>query len=96
MLKKRKIFKIILIISFVPYIILLLISLYYSIFGYDLYSMILPKYLRTLYGMEAFYMVLMWYSIAFSFIPILPLCFLYQIIYLVTYIIKRIKNKTKA
>lgn len=89
-MKKRKIYKIIFIISFLPYVILLLISLYHAIFGYDLYTMILPTYVKTLYGMEAFLQTLIWNSIRLCFIPILPICLIYQLIYLITYIFKKI------
>lgn len=92
-MKKRKIYKIIFIISFLPYIVLLLISLYYAIFGYNIYTLILPTYVKTIYGIEAFVEALFWNSLGLFFIPILPICIIYQLIYFITYIIKKINHK---
>jgi hypothetical protein len=95
-LKKEKIYKILLVISFLPYVLLILISLYHSIFGYDVYTLILPTYVKTIYGMEAFISTLSWNALLLCFLPILPICLLYQIIYLTTCIINKIKhNKYK-
>ena len=92
-MKKRKLNKILLIISFLPYILLLLISLYHAIFGYYVYTLILPTYVKTIYGIEAFVSTLFWNALVVCFITILPICLLYQIVNLITYIIKKIKDK---
>ncbi len=92
-MKKEKINKILLIISFLPYVLLILISLYHSVFGYDVYTLILPTYVKTIYGMEAFLSTLSWNALLLCFIPILPICLLYQIINLTIYIINKIKHK---
>lgn len=93
-LKKKRIYKILFIVSFLPYIILLAISLYHAIFGYDVYTLILPTYVKTIYGIEAFVSTLFWNALALCFIPIIPICLLYQIIILVKYIIKKIKDRS--
>ncbi len=93
---KKKVLRIVLVISLAPYLFLVGYSLYYAIFGYDLYTMILPEYIRTIYGWEAFSHVFIWTGIVLCFIPVLPICLLYQIIYLFVYLIKRQKvNRVK-
>ena len=90
MKNKRKISKTIFILSFLPYIILVLISLYHAIFGQDIYGF-LGGYIRTVYGMEAFLNTLVWNSLGLCFIPVLPIIAIYQIIY----VINKFKNKLK-
>ena len=90
-MNKNKIFKVIFILSFLPYIILALISLYYAIFGYDVYTWIKPVYTRTIYGMDAFFNSLIWNLL--SWIPILILVIIYQIIYTIIIVVKRIKKR---
>lgn len=85
-MNNRKIYKIIFICSFIPFIILLLIATYHAIFGYDVYTMILPTYRGTIYGIDAFRQSLVWNVIAMCFIPILPLMVLYQLIFIIRYI----------
>ncbi|GAE90177.1 hypothetical protein [Acetivibrio straminisolvens] len=88
-MKKQKILKIGLITSFLPYAYLLLKALYHTIWGYDVYTWIKPYYVKTVYGLEAFLEVLVWDSIILCIVPVLPLCFLYQLIYLIAYLIKK-------
>jgi hypothetical protein len=90
---KRKILRIVLALSFTPYIFLIVYSLYYAIFGYDVYTLILPQYLRTVYGWDAFSEVFLWTGLSLSAIPIIPVCFLYQTIYFIRYLIKVIRSK---
>ena len=89
---KNKILKLLFKISFLPYIILILISLYYAILGYDVYTWILPTYVRTIYGIEAFIETLTWNFLVLCFIPIIPIVALFQIIYIVLFIIRKIKK----
>lgn len=91
-MNKKKLLKIVLWLSFIPYLFLIIYSLYYAIFGYDVYTMILPQYVRTTYGWDAFFEVFVWTALILCFIPVLPICFLYQIIYL----IKSFINLTRA
>ncbi len=93
MLVKKKIPQIIFWLSFMPYLLLLGYSIYHAIFGYDVYTMILSQYVETLYGWDAFLRVLLWTGFAMCIIPVLPVCLLYQILYLFIYIIKRLKSK---
>jgi len=67
------------IISFIPYILLILTGMYYSIFGYQ------GMFSNTLYyGWSGFEMSVFWITLAFTLqIPILPLCIIWQIIYLI-------------
>ncbi len=91
-MKKSKVFNIIFIISFIPILALLFISLYYAIFGYDVYTMILPTYVKTIYGIEAFVQSFTWNAIVLIFIPVLPIMFLYQIIFLIVKFILKLKT----
>jgi hypothetical protein len=76
-----KILRIILYLSFASYLFLIGYSLYQAIFGYDVYTWILPQYVRTIYGWGAFLEVLTWTAIQMCFIPVLPICFLFQVGY---------------
>jgi len=92
-MNKKKILRIVLWLSFIPYLFLIVYSLYHAIFGYDVYTMILPQYVRTIYGWDAFSEVFVWTALVLCFIPILPICFLYQIIYFIRYLINFIRTK---
>lgn len=92
-MNKKKILRIVLWLSFVPYLFLIVYSLYHAIFGYDVYTMILPQYLRTIYGWDAFWEVFVWTALALCFIPIIPICLLYQIIYFIRYLMSFIRTK---
>ena len=83
-MNKNKVFKIVFYISFITYIVLLLISIYHAINGYDVYTWILPEYVKTIYGMEAFLESLIWNGLRLCYIPLLPICLILQIIYLIT------------
>lgn len=88
-MNRKKIFKVLFLISFLPYIILILISIYHAILGYDVYTWINHQYIETIYGIDALTETLFWNGITFSIIPILPISLIYQIIYVVIYF----KNK---
>lgn len=90
---ENKTFKLIFKISFLLYIILILISLYYAIFGYDVYTWILPTYVRTIYGIEAFLETITWNFLRLCIIPVIPIVALYQVIYIILFIMKKIKQK---
>ena len=97
-MNRKKIAKIIFILSFLPYIILILISLYHAVYGYDVYTLIKPQYVRTIYGIEAFGESLVWNALVLCVIPVLPIVFIYQITYIIINVIikllKRNKKKT--
>lgn len=90
---KTKMFIIIFWLSFTPFLFLLGDSLYHAIFGYDVYTMILPQYVKTMYGWDAFLEVFIWTALELCFIPVLPICFLYQVIYVSIYLFKVITGK---
>ena len=92
MKNKRKIAKVIFILSFFPYIILVLISLYYAIFGHDIYAF-LGGYIRTDYGITAFLDTLVWNALGLCFLPILPTVAIYQIIFTIMYSRKKFSKK---
>lgn len=92
-MNKGKILRIILWLTFIPYLFLFVYSLYYAIAGYDVYTMILPQYVRTIYGWDAFLEVFVWTGLALCLIPILPICFLYQSIVFIIVVIRRTKEK---
>ena len=93
-MKKRKIFKVLFIISFIPYIIFLIRALLSAFYGTaDFGSVIISglsepwiggKEIVTLYGFEAFKQTITWDFIGFTFgVPLIPIILLYQLIYLV-------------
>ena len=88
---KRKIFKIIFLISFLPYILLILLAIHSAIYGHNIYTWFGNQYIQTIYGMEAFKEIIIWGVLAMCAIPILPIVLIIQIIYLVRYL----KNKKK-
>jgi len=73
-------------LSFIPTLFLIVYSLYHAIFGYDVYTWILPVYVRTIYGWDAFSEVFVSTALVMCFIPILPICFIYQVIYFIRYL----------
>jgi hypothetical protein len=84
--KKIKISKVFFLLSFLPYALLLLQALLSAIFGFTFIF-------STSYGIKAFFdslLIVGWHFIVV--IPILPICFIYQIIYLIL-INKRNSNK---
>lgn len=93
-MRKKKIFGVIFKLSFIPYVILVLISIYYAIAGYDVYTWILPEYVRTIYGLEAFAETLSLNVFSLCFVlPILPVIIIYQLVYITIGVINRIKRK---
>lgn len=86
-------FKVFLYISFIPYIVLLLIAIYHAVFGHDVYTLILPQYVKTIYGMEAFCEVLFLNTLILCYYPVLPICFLYQIIYGICCVVRKYFKK---
>ena len=89
----KKIPLIIFILSFLPYIIILGYGIYCAIFGYDVYTWILPTYVETLYGLDAFLDAVTVLGLSLIFIPVIPICVIYDIIYL---IFKLILNNSKS
>lgn len=91
-MNKKKIFKIVFLISFSPYILLILLAMHSAIYGYDIYTWFGNQYIRTIYGVEAFKEIVIWVGLSMCAIPVLPTALIIQIIYIVLYI----KNKRKT
>lgn len=73
---KRKAAKIILIISFVPYALVLLSGIIGAIFGAGFFF-------DTVYGWDGFLIGVLGAGLAMLYIPIIPACLIYQIVYLI-------------
>lgn len=92
--RKLSISKIIFWCSFIPYIVIILISLYYAINGHDVKAFVSGDYIRTDYGLTAFLNVGLWLVCWSSMVvPIIPIMFIYQIIFIVCYVIRGFKRK---
>lgn len=84
---KIKILRILFKLSFLPYILLLLLAIYSSIFGFTFIF-------STYYGLEAFYNSLVLYGIiGCIYFPVFPIAFVYEIFYLIWVRVR--KNNTK-
>lgn len=81
--KKLTIMKILFWVSFFPIIVVILISIYYAIVGHAYYDWFeLEKISYTSYGLEEFLNSILYYGGYLIFrIPVLAICFLYQIYY---------------
>lgn len=90
---RRKVSKVIFIISFIPYIIMILFALYYAIAGEEIYTFLSHEYIRTDYGIEVFMrtMYLLIY-LGTVVVPILPILIAYQFIVILRVIIAKIKK----
>ena len=83
---KDKVLKIILIISSLPFIGLLLIGIYSMFFGFTFFF-------STSYGIEAFLGSIFIIGWLLCIIPVLPICLIYQIFYLIRHLVKKNKQK---
>lgn len=82
---KRKAAKIILMISFIPYVLVLLSGIIGAVFGAGFFF-------DTVYGWDGFLIGALGGCISMIYIPILPACLIYQIIYLIRSKIEVIKK----
>lgn len=83
---KNKAFKIIFIVSFLPYAIVLLLGIIAAIVGVDFFG--------KFYGMEAFLFIVAMFFSAFGFlIPLFAVCLFYQICYLLRMKLKNLSMK---
>lgn len=99
---KKKVLKIIFIVSFLPYIVLVLVSLYYAIFGLNIGqhsgipdTMVVEwKTTGTIYGINAFWTMFEGLIVIYSrMVPVLPILVIYQIMYV---ILERIRKNYKG
>lgn len=76
-LNKAKILKVLFKLSFLPYILLILLAIYNSIFGFTFI-------LSTSYGLDAFWGTIVIFAIiGCTDFPIFPIALLYEIFYLI-------------
>jgi hypothetical protein len=87
-LTKSKIAKIVLYISFIPYILLFVISLLSAFIGFDFMF-------STTYGIEGFFACLVILGYLLWVFGIIPVCLIYQIIYFIVKSIKKNKKETE-
>ena len=92
-MNKQKIFRLIFALSFLPYVILLIIALCHAIFGLAEYTWILPLYVGTIYGMDAFLDSLVWNGLKLCFIPVLPITAAYQVVFIIVTAVHAIQRK---
>jgi len=87
---------------FLPYIIIIFIALSCAISGYNVYQldgipdsmMVDYEYVNTIYGIEAFLQIYNGFIMLCSnFVPILPVILIYQIVYIIVFIVKKSKRK---
>lgn len=69
------------IVSYIPYVLLLLYSLYCSKFGFTFFT--------TSYGWEGFYSAFVIMGFVFCVIPVFPFCIFWQILYIVKWVRNR-------
>lgn len=87
---KIRVSKIIFIISFIPYIIMILFSLYFAISGEEIYTFMRQEYIRTDYGIPVFIRSMsMLIYIGTFIVPILPILIVYQIVFILNVIIRK-------
>jgi hypothetical protein len=89
--KKAKAAKVFLWVSFAPYAIILIAGLWDAVFGVSAFTIFPDGGVRTIYyGWEAFSQTVALLVYAFSSIfPVLPICLIYQITYIIYKIYKR-------
>ena len=94
-MNKKKLFTVIFVLSFLPYAILLIIALCHAIFGLEQYTWILPQYVGTIYGMDAFLESIVWNGLRLCFIPILPIAAVYQMVFIIITAVRAIRRKKR-
>ena len=77
---KHLIAKIIFIISFVPFLFCIFAGIVCAFRGYT-YTEILGDIPTTIYGFKAFFEIFITDLVTFTFIGIIPVCMVYQLIY---------------
>lgn len=87
---KKKIPKIILILSFAPYVLCLCYGIYSMFNGFGLGLLF-----RKTYGFGAFMGSTVLMAIYLCYYPVIPICIIYQLVYLTVFIIKNRHNIQK-
>lgn len=88
-MKKDKVLKIVLWISFLPYVWLLVYGIYSFFNGFTFIF-------STSYGFTALYESIVIMGIILCMYPVLPICLIYQLFYLICYFIKKKKLKKEV
>lgn len=83
---KKKIPKILLILSFAPYIFCLICGIYCFVNEFTFFS-------YTTYGLEAFKNGIVFIGLLLCYYLVIPVCLAYQIIYLIIYIVRSRRRK---
>ena len=91
---KKKLPFIIFVLCFLPYVLILAMSVYYAFAGYEIRTFVTGELIETFYGLEAFCRCataafeILWY------VWIIPLCLIYQAVYLFVrfYLCDKMKN----
>lgn len=89
---KHKIAKIIFVISFIPILFCIIAGIVCAFKGYT-YLDILGDVPTTVYGLTAFFEVFFTDLVAMIFLGIIPVCMVYQLIYLIIDFKKRYKDE---
>ena len=74
-------YKISFILSYIPYLLLLIYSIFASVYGFNFFT--------TTYGWEGFYTSFLIVGAVFCVIPVFPLCLFWQILYIVKWVRNR-------
>ena len=85
---KNKIPKIILILSFAPYVFVLLYGVCSAFFGFGFIFV-------TSYGFNAFTNGIIFMTLLLCYYPVIPICLIYQLVYLTVFLIKNRLNISK-
>ena len=88
-IRKKIVTQSFLIISFLPHVLLLIIAAAIGIFQLPIPTSFLSG--SAYYGVDAFWHVLGWGAMALCIIPILPVCTIYQIVYIIVKITEKRK-----
>lgn len=96
-MKKEKVlkivFEVIFILSFLPVVVLLGNAIYSSFVGCVQMNLFTED--ATIYGFEAFKYVMAWGTIGLCYTFVLPICVLYQLVFIVVSIVIWAKKRTK-
>ncbi|MDE6519134.1 MAG: hypothetical protein K2K91_01555 [Ruminococcus sp.] len=84
---KNKIPKIILILSFAPYVFVLLYGVCSAFFGFGFIFV-------TSYGFNAFTNGIIFMTLLLCYYPVIPICLIYQLVYLAVFVMKK-RNVSK-
>lgn len=82
---KSKVVKTLFIISFLPYLLVLIYGIIRSFLGF-------PFLFTVIYGFDAFVFSIVYVLYTFTIIPVIPICLIFQVCYILKNKVKRFKN----